>query len=62
MLDVVHVECNVSNSVLKDLFGECDTLEVRRNMKEAGVKQNLWFHRDPQGVNYVKLLAPYVFT
>lgn len=62
MLDVVHVECNVFNSALKDLFGECDTLEVCRNMKEARVKQHLWFHRDPQGVNYVKLLAPYVFT
>ncbi len=33
-LDVMHVECNVSNSVLKYLFSEQDMI-VRKDMEEA---------------------------
>jgi hypothetical protein len=37
MLDVMHVEHNVSESVLKYLFGEKDRLEVRKDLEQAGV-------------------------
>ncbi len=57
-LDVMHIEC----IVFKYLFSQCDTLEVHNDMEQARVKQHLWLHQDPQGVNYVKPLAPYVFT
>jgi hypothetical protein len=36
MLDVMHVEHNVSESVLKYLFGK-DRLEVRKDLEQAGV-------------------------
>jgi hypothetical protein len=58
----MHIERNVSNIVFKYLFSECDTLHVHKDMEEVGVKQHLWFHQDPQSVNYVKPPTPYVFT
>jgi hypothetical protein len=34
----MHVERNVFDSILKYLFGEQDTMEVRKDMEEAQVK------------------------
>ncbi len=58
----MHIECNISKIVLKYLFGEWNIMEVRKDMEEASVKWHLWFHWDSMGMNYVKPLAPYVFT
>jgi len=46
-LDVMHIECNILESILKYLFREWDTMEVHKDLEELGVK---W------------PLAPYVFT
>jgi len=40
----MHIEHNVSKSVLKYLFGEQDTMEMHKDMEEVGVKQHLWLH------------------
>jgi hypothetical protein len=37
-------------------------MEMRKDMEEVGVKRHLWLHWDPTSMNYVKPLAPYVFT
>jgi hypothetical protein len=39
-LDVMHVERNVSKSILKYLFGDKDTIEVHKNLEEARVMQH----------------------
>ncbi len=44
------------------MFGERDIMEVHKDMEEAGVKRHLWLRWDSMGMNYVKPLAPYVFT
>jgi hypothetical protein len=36
----MHVERNVSKSILKYLFGDKDTIEVRKNLEEARVMQH----------------------
>ncbi len=56
----MHIECNISKSGLKYLFGEQDTMEVCKDMEEANVKQHLWLHWDLNGMNYVKPPAPCV--
>jgi len=61
-LDVMHIECNISKSLLKYLFGEWDTMEVRKDLEEVGMKWHLWLHWDLSNMNYVKPLALYVFT
>jgi len=50
-LDVMHIECNILESLLKYLFGEWDMMGVRKDFKELGVKWHLWLHIG-------KLLAP----
>jgi hypothetical protein len=37
----MHVEKNVSESILKYLFGDKDTIEVRKDLQEARVMQHL---------------------
>ncbi len=41
LLDVMHVEWNICDNLLKYLFGEKDTLNVRKDMEEARVMPNL---------------------
>jgi hypothetical protein len=55
-LDVMHVEQNVSNNLLKYLI-----VEVQKDMQEAGVHQHLWLQSRPGSSNYFKPVAPYVF-
>jgi hypothetical protein len=56
----MHVERNISDNVLKHLFGEKDTLGTRRDMEEVRVCPWLWLQR--RGSNFVKPRAPYVFN
>ena len=60
-LDVMHIERNVSDNILRHLFGEKDTLETRRDMEQAGKMRSLHLVLGPSG-NYVKPKAPYTFS
>lgn len=62
VLDVMHVEKNIAESVIKFLFGEKDTAESRKDMEELGIRQELWLRPTPNRATFVKPHAPYVFT
>jgi hypothetical protein len=62
VLDVMHIEKNIAESVLRFLFGDKDTLESRRDMEELGVRRELWLRPRPNRQGFVKPHAPYVFT
>ncbi len=38
----MHCEKNIAENVMKTIFGEKDTLGVRLDMKEAGIRKHLW--------------------
>ena len=40
-LDVMHCEKNITESLMKFLFGEKDTLKVRMDLKEANIRPHL---------------------
>jgi len=44
-LDVMHIECNICDNLLKHLFGEKDTLSTRRDMEEVGIRPWLWLKK-----------------
>lgn len=60
-LDVMHIERNVSDNLLRHLFGDSDTLETRRDMEQAGKMHHLHLRLGPSG-NYIKPKAPYTFS
>ena len=61
LLDVMHIERNICENLLKLLFGVKDTAASRRDMEEEGIREHLWIRRGPmQGANYLKPPAPYV--
>jgi hypothetical protein len=60
-LDVMNVEWNVSDNLLKYFIKEKDTMDVWKNMQEVGVQQHLWLQSRHVSSNYFKLAAPYVF-
>ena len=62
VLDVMHVEKNIAESVLKFLFGDKDTPESRRDMEELGIRHELWLRPRPNRQAFMKPHAPYVFT
>lgn len=62
VLDVMHIEKNIAESVLKFLFGEKDTPESRRDMQEMGQRRELWLRPRSNRLKYFKPPAPYVFT
>ena len=62
VLDVMHIEKNIAESVLKYLFGEKDTAESRRDLEETGQRQELWLRPRANRTRYFKPHAPYVFT
>jgi hypothetical protein len=41
-LDAMHVEKNVCGNVVQTIFGMKDTIGVRRNMEEKGIRPHLW--------------------
>ncbi len=62
-LDVMHIEKNVCESLIKFLFGTKDTIKVRRDMEVCGVRPHLWLKRDPHNLGKIfKPVAPYVLT
>lgn len=62
VLDVMHIEKNVAESLVKFLFGEKDTPETRRDLEEIGVRRELWLRPRANGQRFHKPQAPYVFT
>jgi hypothetical protein len=60
-IDVMHVERNLCSSLLKLLLGMKDTAEVRKDLEEEGIRQNLWLRHSSVGPNFVKPHAPYTF-
>ena len=62
VLDVMHIEKNISEAVLKFLFGDKDTAESRRDLEEMGVRRELWLKPSRNRQRFSKPHAPYVFT
>jgi hypothetical protein len=61
MLDVMHIEKNVYESLVKFLFGVKDTIKVHQDMEICEVKKHLSLRRDVRKLgNIYKLVAPYV--
>lgn len=52
MLDVMHVEQNISDNLLKHMSGEKNTLNTRRVMEEASIRPWLWLQR--RGQHFIK--------
>lgn len=62
VIDVMHIERNIADYVLRYLFGEKDTLECRRGMEEVGVMRDLQVRMSPNGSTYIKPCAPNVLS
>ena len=62
VLDVMHVEKNIAESVLKFLFGDKDSAESRQDMEELGIRRELWLRPRANRQAFMKPHAPYVFT
>ena len=60
-LDVMHIERNVSDNIMKHLFGEKDTTATRLDMAQSGKMSALHLRVGNAGT-YIKPKAPYVFT
>jgi hypothetical protein len=61
MLDVMHIEKNVCENMIKFIFGLKDTIKVQHDMEMWGIQKHLWLKRDPQRASKIfKLVAPYV--
>ena len=61
MLDVMHIECNICDILLKLLFGTKDIAASRRDMEKERIREHLWIRRGPvAGGNYFKPAALYV--
>lgn len=61
-IDVMHVEKNVSASILGFLLGDKDTISVRKDMEAVGIKPSLHLQPRPGRGNYFKPHAPYVLN
>ena len=65
-LDVMHIERNISDNIVRHLFGEKDTTALRRDLEEEvhhgriDPRRSLWLQETRFG--YVKPKAPFVFT
>ena len=62
VVDVMHVEKNIAESVLKFLFGDKDSAESRRDLEEMGIRRELWLRPRANRQTFFKPQAPYVFT
>ena len=62
VLDIMHIEKNICEAVLKFLFGEKDTAESRKDLEEMGQRRELWLRTRPNQQRFFKPPAPYVFT
>jgi hypothetical protein len=57
----MHVEKNVCENVVQTIFGMTNTIGVRRNMKEEGIRPHLWLFQDPHVPDkLMKPVTPYI--
>lgn len=62
-VDVMHIEKNVTESLLKFISGEKDTGSVRLDLQEKGIRPHLWLKPHSNKANaFMKYQAPYVCT
>jgi hypothetical protein len=45
--DVMHIEKNVCESLIKFIIGAKDTIKVQRDMEVCSIREHLWLKRDP---------------
>ena len=57
----MHIEQDVSENVMKHLFGEKDSLDTRRDMMQADKMHHLHLELGRSG-NYLKPRTPYLFS
>lgn len=62
VLDVMHIEKNIAEYVLKFLFGEKDTTESRKDLQEMGIRREFWLRPKANRQQFVKPHAPYVLS
>jgi hypothetical protein len=61
MLDVMHIEKNVCENMIKFIFGLKDIVKVRHDMEVCGIQEHIWLKWDPQRLGKIfKLVATYV--
>ena len=59
--DVMHCEKNIIEHLMNIMFGEEDTVDVRKDMEGMNIRSNLW--PTPNGNRDLDLaLAPYVMS
>jgi hypothetical protein len=58
----MHIERNISNNMLKHIFGDKDTAAVWWDMEAAGKFFHLHLQEVPGSNDYIQPKAPYVFT
>lgn len=59
----MHCEKNLAENIIKTIFGEKDTLKVRRDLELLGMRPELWLQRDPDRADTLIMPpAPYVLT
>ncbi len=57
----MHCEKIVCENVLKVIFGEKDFMVIKKDMKEMGIRPQLWLQQLTNG-SYMKPNAPYVMS
>ncbi len=63
LLDVMHIEKNITESLIKFLEGTKDTVKVRQDLKARRQQPELWPKADTKRAGgFVKPLAPYVLS
>ena len=58
VLDVMVIEKNIAKSVLKFLFDDKGTPELRRDLQHMGVRREFWLRPRGNGQTFVKPHAP----
>jgi len=43
----MHMEKNICENVVQTIFGIKDTIIVRQDVKEEGIRPHLWLFQDP---------------
>ena len=63
LVDVMHVEKNIAENLLKTLFGEKDSAAVRLDLQHRNIRRHLWLRRvNDQAQRAYIPDAPYVLS
>jgi hypothetical protein len=55
------VEKNVCENIVQTIFGIKDTIAIRQDLKEEGIRRHLWLFQNPHvPKRWLKPMAPYV--